>query len=126
MIPIHSLVLCTYSFSLYYFDGHLVKSICFVHSLGVSGHIDDNYGFLVNWYYCLQPFMNLSSSLVLWHATSHVGGMTYLSHQSGTLRWYNVSGYTLNMTYGEHVYYYLSDMCSPTYYLVGVFNLKKY
>ena len=53
--------------------------------------------------------------------------MTYLSFQSGTLRWYvSVYGYTLNMTYGELVYYYLSDMCSPSYYLVGVLNPERY
>ena len=71
--------------------------------------------------------MDLSSLVILWCDTSHVGGMTYLSFQSGTLRWYvSVYGYTLNITYGEHVYYYVSDMCSPNYYLVGVINPKKY
>ena len=71
--------------------------------------------------------MNLSSLVILWCATSHVGGMTYLSFQSGTLRWYvSVYGYTLNMTYGEFFYYYLSDMCSPSYYLVGVLNPERY
>ena len=69
----------------------------------------------------------LGNSLVFWCVTSHVGGMTCLSHQNGVSEVvYQYVWLHMNKTYGGHIYCYLSDIFSPSYYVVGVLNLKGY